>query len=752
VQLAIATGAGLMTGLSRFPDPLSVAVAILAGGIVLGQPKRLAVAVAASLAIALGCVQRESGSLHCARLLPLGERQFVLETIDPGEDEGRVRLVKPSCAGRLSARWPSGSAVPAGVLATVTARWRPRSAPLGRPEGTLSIRVVHGSVGEPGMVARSRTAAANAIRRRFGGAAPLVGALLIGRRGALDPGVVDAFAAAGLVHLLAISGFHVGLMAAWLVLLGGVLGLPRRQVVPLAAAAALGYAAWLGWPPPATRAAVLVALLAISRWRQRSVGKTGLLGASAVVVMVIDPWAITRLGAWLSFAAVGGVIWATRWSPSLTPRWPWLRDSLSASLGATLATAPIVAFGFGRVAIVGPLLNLVAMPLVALAIPAAGIGMLLDRLAPMVAIGFAEATGLLLRVLGWIAMMGAGLPRVVPAAQPGPASAIPWLALLVVALVATRGGASAAVALRRGGWGVALILLAALMVGPRPVSRGEGRLTLHFLDVGQGDAIAIESPRGRWVVVDGGPADIRWNAGERVVLPWLRRQGVKRLEALVVSHPHRDHVGGVVALVDELPVGVVLDPGEPFREQGYLDLLSVLGGRGIRWHPLIAGDEWRLDGVAFRVVHPGADWSERGIDPNEDSVVLEVRFGEFSALLTGDAGTVAESSYVRRLPAVDLVKVGHHGSRSSTGELLLDALEPVAAVLSSGRNRYGHPAAEVLERLKRHGVALWRTDHEGHVSVATDGRTFTVRGGRSVATFDADELNREEPPCCTKPR
>jgi competence protein ComEC len=554
------------------------------------------------------------------------------------------------------------------------------------------------------------------------------------------------------VHVLAISGLHVGLLVGSLVLFLGALGLPRRRLRVLAAAVALGYAAWLGWPPPATRAAVLVVLAMVMRWRQRSVRSSGLIGASAVVVMLIDPWAIGRVGAWLSFAAITGVVWATGWISSWQTRWSTLRDAVAASVGATLATAPIAALVLGRVAMIGPLLNLVAIPLVALAVPAAMAAVLLDPFSSGMAAAFAESARWLLAGLTQLARLGSRLPGAATSTTPGVMAALPWLVALMVAWLSTHGRSTPAEGFRRGGWGLCLMLWLPLLTSVWYSPPESGRLSLHFLDVGQGDAIAIESPAGRWLLVDAGPADGRWDAGERVVVPALRRMGVRRIEALLLTHPHRDHVGGALALVEAMPIGIVLDPAEPFGERGYLDLLAELDARRLRWQPVAAGQSWCLDGVSFRILHPGGDWPGRGTDLNEDSVVLEVRFGSFAALLTGDAGLPAEVAYLPQAEAIDLLKVGHHGSRGATGERLLAELAPAVAVISSGRNRYGHPASEVLARLAQYQVETWRTDREGSISVVTDGRSFTVRGGRHVATFDADELNPGDTPCCTQPR
>jgi competence protein ComEC len=271
-----------------------------------------------------------------------------------------------------------------------------------------------------------------------------------------------------------------------------------------------------------------------------------------------------------------------------------------------------------------------------------------------------------------------------------------------------------------------------------------------FLDVGQGDAAVVVTPRGRAVVIDAGPASAVSDAGRRVVVPYLARRGITAIDLLILSHAHRDHFGGATALATALPVGAVLEPGEPVADSAYLALLDTLASRNVRWRPLTTGDAFTLDGVAFRVLSPAR--RERTGDLNEDSVVLLVQFGAFSVLFPGDAGERTEAGWGREPLDADLLKVGHHGSATATSSGLLAAIHADAAVISLGRNRYGHPAPSTLGRLAAAGVPAWRTDREGTVNVTSDGHTFEVRGGRTAARYDARDPTPETPSCCIPPR
>jgi competence protein ComEC len=280
--------------------------------------------------------------------------------------------------------------------------------------------------------------------------------------------------------------------------------------------------------------------------------------------------------------------------------------------------------------------------------------------------------------------------------------------------------------------------LGAALAGAPFFGAGDGgrNLTLHFLDVGQGDAGAIRTPGGHWILVDAGPASETADAGRRVVAPFLERQGARSLSLAVVSHAHADHLGGLPAVLARIPTGLVIEPAAALADPRYTRFLDRLLTERVPWHPARAGERFEIDGVRCTILHPVPEWAGWGEDVNEDSLVLLVEFGEFQALFAGDAGFPAEAEMAGRTRRVDLLKVGHHGSRGSTGDTWLDSLAPAIAVISLGRNDYGHPAPATLERLRSPGVAVHRTDREGTITVTTDGRRMMVRSRAGVASYD----------------
>lgn len=751
--LPIAYGAGLLTGLLHFGAPAGVAMVIAAAlatriGAARGPMLSLLLLVAA-VGWGSGKIAWARERSTCAARLPAKRIELQVRLVEPSVPEPGRLAVHPlaGCRGQVAARWPARHPLDAGRVVQVTARWMPRPGMLGRPGGTLLVEQVSGRAdGSPTVAERLRGFVVRTTRELYGRRAPVVDALVVDRRGWLDRNIRQQFADSGLIHLLSISGFHVGLVAGWVVLLARLLR--RRPAVALLTGAAVGllYAAFLGWPPPATRAAVLAAVAAGSRVRQRKVLPGATLSFTCWIVLLVDPWALVSLGAWLSVASLWGAGAVVAWTDRRISRHALVR-SLAASIGATVATAPITAGALGTVALTGVGLNLVAIPLAALAVPGVLASLLVHPLWPGLARAFAAGAGLALALLELLARFGAAVPGGHLVSIGGIGSAVPWLLGLGVLWYGLAGRTTAAEALRRWGWvatACAWIWLAGAVL-PRP-GIGASGLTLDFLNVGQGDAAVLRTPHGHWVVVDAGPVGPHDDAGRRVVVPFLRRHGAARIDVLVISHAHADHLGGARALLDRIPTGLITEPGELVSDSLYGGFLDEVAELGIPWRAGRPGDHFELDGVSFRFLHPDPKWAGWGTDLNEDSLVLLVEYGEFQALFSGDIGFPVERLLKGHVGPVDLLKVGHHGSAGSSSDAWLSELRPRAAVISVGaHNRYGHPAPSALARLAAHHIAVWRTDREGTIIAQTDGRTLTVRGRRGIerySTSPTGELSR----------
>ncbi|MBI4545655.1 MAG: ComEC/Rec2 family competence protein, partial [Gemmatimonadetes bacterium] len=589
----------------------------------------------------------------------------------------------------------------------------------------------------------ARGAAQERLQRLYGKRAALAEALLLAQRDGLDAAVWERFADSGLIHLLAISGLHVGLVATSLLLVCSLLRLAPGLSAGAAALVTVAYVLFLGAPYAAARAALQVLLLLGARLLQRPAHPVGLLATAALVLLAIEPLAALDAGFQLSFAGTAGIIVLRRRLLVL----PWLpgpaalRDALATSLAATLATAPLSVLHFGRLAPVGVLASLAAIPLVALAVPALALALAASWLLWPAAEFLANGGGLLLAALDAAARWGAWLPAG-HLAVPRDLVAAWFCAALLACIFAAQLAAPSAPAAgtpepRVGAAGVTSrtrvrpwvrrlaaggAAVAFLLAWPLAVRRlGAGELQIHVIDVGQGDALALRSPAGRWLLVDAGPRSDTYDAGRARVVPFLLRHGVRRLEALILTHPDADHIGGSEAVLNTLPVGLVVDPGAAAGKPLYLLVLQEARREGIRWVPARAGRELRFDGLVIEFLHPQPASLDGKEATNESSVVFRLAYGRFTALFLGDAPAAVERELAVRHGGrlrVDVLKVGHHGSGTSSSEELLAAATPRLALISVGRhNRYGHPHPEVLRRLAGRRVRVLRTDWHGEVTV-----------------------------------
>jgi competence protein ComEC len=488
-----------------------------------------------------------------------------------------------------------------------------------------------------------------------------------------------------------------------------------------------GYLAAIGAPSSALRAGLMAGLAVLGRLLQRPHLPLGPVAAAAILVLGLRPFAALDPGFQLSFAGVVGIV-LTRslvlgFLPSGAGRWRrWAAEAGAATSGAWLFTTPIAAWHFGTVAPAALVSNLVAVPLLALGVIGVAAGLAVDPLSPAVAALLAGGGGVALAALERVASAFAAIPYGFAAvSRPSPALLVAGSSALAAAFAAGRRLRPPLRFLAAVGTAAAVVLAL-----PPHVLKPSDALELHFIDVGQGDATALRTPAGRWILVDAGPVIRDFDAGERRVLPYLRRQGARGIDALILTHPDADHTGGARSVLRGMEVGRVVEPGLPVGKTHYLELLEEVERRRIPWNAARSGRYLDVDGVRLEILWPDASSLDDAKDANDISAVVFVRFGEFTALLPGDAYAAVEELLVARhgrALRARILKAGHHGSRTSTSEAFLSAVRPELVVVSAGRgNRFGHPAREVLDRIAASGALLARTDREG---------TVVVRGRRS---------------------
>ena len=555
----------------------------------------------------------------------------------------------------------------------------------------------------------------------------LAEALLLGRRERMESDVRDRFARAGLVHLLAISGAHVGLFAAMVLLMAAALRVPRARATWVTILLVTLYLGVIGAPASAVRAGIMLSLALVARLLQRPSSAFPIIAAAAMVMVALTPEVVLDPGFQLSFAGVLALI-ASRKAPvaalgpvSAHPVGRWVADALVVSAVAFLFTAPITAHHFGVVAPISILANLPAVPLTSLALIAIVLSCVVDPVSPavagLIADGGSVAIDAVDRVVGFAAAVPFGS---VGMARPDWTL---WVLMAFAALLAARATLGMRTAVR---WvTVGALPLAALLARGSAVAAPAEPLEIHFIDVGQGDAVAIRTPAGRWLLMDAGARTQGSDAGERRVLPFLRAHRADRLTALILTHPDADHIGGAPAVLRGIPVDRVIEPGLAVGKGIYLELLDVVEERQIQWMAARTGRSLHVDGVELRFLWPDSLALAGAPEANDVSTVVMLRYGAFRALFTGDAPAEVETLLVERQGSAlraAVLKAGHHGSATSTSEELLSAARPALIVVSAGRrNRYGHPAPEVLRRIRSHGIEIARTDLQGTISLRVRG-------------------------------
>jgi competence protein ComEC len=601
--------------------------------------------------------------------------------------------------------------------------------------GNVRITAFAGRAGDQVQRARER------VRERVGNALPdapyrgVLVALAIGDQRAIPESQWAVFNKTGITHLVSISGLHVTVFAAlaaacalafarrWPAL---TLRVPARKVAALVGAAvAFGYVLLAGAEVPAVRTLLMLAVAAFGLWLGRP-GTAALVWLwSLVAVLCWDPWAGLAPGFWLSFGAVGLLLYAggnrLRVAPARSFR-ERLRESLRESARAqwvvTIGLVPGTLALFQQVSVVSVLANAVAIPVVTLAIvPLALLGIVAPIDLPWIV---AHAVlSVLMRYLEWLA----ALPLAAWTSHAPRGWTVAVAVMGILWLFAPRGVPGRALG--------ALWTLPLAFVLPPGVTEAGVRIVV--LDVGQGLAVLVTTAH-HTLLYDTGP---RFNesvdAGGRIVVPFLRAAGIARLDALIVSHADSDHSGGALSILHALSVDRIVSSLPADHP------IVAYRARGPPATHCVAGMQWTWDGVAFEIVHPLLSaYTEGARKSNDLSCVLRIVSGGGSVLLTGDIEAASEAEILARDAAIaaDVLVVPHHGSRTSSTPAFVAAVSPHFAVIAAGyRNRFGHPRGEILARYAHAGAARPRTDHGGAITV-------TLIPGQPIAMFAERERAR----------
>jgi competence protein ComEC len=590
--------------------------------------------------------------------------------------------------------------------------------------------------------ARVRAVVARYVAPQDPQAAAVVIALLIGDRAGLADRSERRLQAAGTYHTIAISGGNVAILTALCFAVCRLLFRSAGIAIAVAMAVVVAYGAVVGPQPSVTRA--ILAAVGYMALASRGLVPRPLhaLTTVAFVVAVADPLTTMNVGAWLSFGATAGILLgATRLAPWLgrrivgdpAPHEPTVHRVgrglvalLAATIAAELALLPVSASTFARVGVAGLALNFVAIPAMTVA-QLAGLLLVATDGWPFLAGTFASlasaAAGLLLDSAVLVDAWPWTTWRVPPVSMRW---TVAYFASLCVSLAAVGHRR-----LRRAAMVSAIASGLVIVTAPTvELAAPSTRLRVTMIDVGQGDAVLAQFPTGRSLLVDAGGSSGGFDIGGRVVTPALWALGVRRLNWLAISHPDLDHIGGALAVLRDFEPGEIWEgvPVPPNPE--WSALRQAARDAGVSWRSLRVGDEIAVGDVVIQVQHPPRPEWERQRTRNDDSLVLRLTMGSVELLLTGDVGAEYEASSSpnpdRR--GLRVLKVAHHGSRTSSSPTFLDALRPDIALVSVGRaNLFGHPASDVMARLEQRQTTIFRTDQDGAVILDTDGTRIEVR-------------------------
>ncbi len=798
VWLALGAVAGALgASMSDSPAALAMAAAmtlVAALAALLGarpRTRRKAALLAASLGTAIVLARAAAGAAlslpaHTGAGAPIGgaEREAVVVSVGTpagGLQRATIELRPPDEPERIYAWLPRYPAVAAADVIRFSAQLEPAPTEGGFAEFLARSAIGHtarirsferlGNDGSPlaALEGLRRTLAELMTRTVPEPQAGLGAAMAIGLRDLVARDVSNDFRVSGLSHVVAISGWHIALLGA--VVSGVLAGIGRRPRSMIVLAAICGYAVLAGASPSVVRAAVMASVVLLARESGRRGQATAALALTCVGMLLLDPATVADLGFQLSVAATAGLlIWSRRLHAWLEPRLPratpkWLLEALAVSLAAQAATLPLVLFHFGRLSLVAPLANLLVAPLVApvmlLTAGALAAGALIGLGLPAIAL----APVGLLATLGIgamidIARLCAALPfATLELAEPlNIVAAVLAAMFLLRAAVAPRPRHSGARDLvpapheearprlgrRRLAGGGALAMSGVLLFvigGAQP----DGRLHVTVLDIGQGDAILLEGSRGGRLLIDTGPdPDRLLTLLDARVPPWDRR-----LDAVVLTHPHEDHVAGLALLLDRYRIGEILEPGMVGLGPGDAAYRRKLADTDRQTRVVAAGDRIFLDGARLDVEWPLPGRvplrpSDSGTQVNNVSIVIELHFGTRRMLFTGDVEQQIDPQLLAAGLAdddtapLDVLKVAHHGSGTATTDALVARLAPRIAIVSAGTgNPYGHPSAATVARLEEAGARLFRTDLDGSVELSTNGTDLTVlaSGGRPRPSY-----------------
>lgn len=548
--------------------------------------------------------------------------------------------------------------------------------------------------------------------------------LIFGDRSYLEGELLDAYQQLGLIHLLAISGLHVGIITAAAFYMGIRSGLTRQTVNMLLILLLPIYVIMAGGAPSVIRAATMTAVALLLLLMKKRIFSIDTIGLACIFVLLLNPYYMFHIGFQLSFSVSQALLLSAKKISTVNNR---VLQIFYVSFIAQVASLPLLLFHFYQFSIWSPILNIVFVPFFSLfVLPAAFVLFFVMLFYPGLLPIFVPFVSFPLQIMNSLAIWFASLPFGTLVFGK------PFIVMTVVIVVSTL---MFFFMWESGKRLVAMTILAGCLCLQWNIQMLNPVGKVVTLDIGQGDAILIRMPfnKGAYLIDTGGTFPFpkeewskrrrEFDSGGDVLVPFLKAEGIRKLDKLILSHGDYDHIGNVGSLWDHVKVREVVIPGGFGESELERDILHEADRRGAKVQIAVPKTGWQVHGADFLYLHPDEPYENK----NEGSIALYAVLGDKSWLFTGDMEEEGEREVLLRYPKinVDVLKAGHHGSKTSTGEAFLDKLKPDIAIISAGRNnRFDHPHPEVLDRLERLNVRVYRTDVQGAIIFK-----FTHRGG-----------------------
>jgi len=555
--------------------------------------------------------------------------------------------------------------------------------------------------------------------------------MLLGEKGFIPPHLKEVFTEAGIMHILAVSGLHVGIIAMALLAFLGILRLPKKLKLLILISILIMYASITGFRPSVLRATIMFILLIGGKLINRSRNLNISLFFAAFLILLSNPLILYDAGFLLSFIVTFSIINLSSILQGLFSKIVvWIKNPLAVSTAAWIGIFPLSAYFFSKVSIISIVSNIFIIPLTGIAVILGFVTFFIGLASISFAGIIANINYLVLNLITLIAKSFSLIPfAFVYVAQPSIMVIILYyLSVFFMVEIFYKKTLSQKIKKKAS----LIVLSVTLLIIIVQVFYPADNLKVNFINVGEGDCILIEAPNKIDILIDGGGTPQNdFDVGSKIVIPYLRRKGINEIDLLILTHPHLDHLEGLLPVLKEFKVDMVLDSRLPCDSSEYKEFISLIIKKGIPYHKAKAGDNFIFsNNLEIFLLNPlyDSDFYEES-DFNNASIVVKLFYKDADFLFTGDIEEAAEKKLLvwQNILQSDILKVGHHGSSTSTNLEFLDKVDPSIAVITVGKNHFGHPSQKIIERLENKNIQIYRTDEDGTIIIRTNGQEYWIR-------------------------